>query len=56
MIKKSYYLTLDDETCTALTAIAERIPCFIWEQDGETVIECRDEDVAFVERMLAPVV
>lgn len=56
MIKKSYYLELNDETCTALTEIVESIPCYIWEENGEIVIECEPADIAFVEKMLAPVI
>lgn len=57
MIKKSYYLnTEDDATIDAINTIIERIPCFIWEENDETVIQCREEDLPFVEKMLAPVI
>lgn len=57
MTKKSYYLDTEDAaTIEAMNTIIQTIPCFVWEENGETVIECRDADVAFVEKVLAPVV
>ena len=57
MIKKSYYLNTEDTaTIEAMDTIIQSIPCFVWEENGETVIECRAEDVAFVEKVLASVV
>lgn len=57
MIKKSYYLNTEDAaTIEAMDTIIQSIPCFVWEDNGETVIECRAEDAAFVEKALAPVV
>lgn len=56
MIKLGYMLTLDNDTCAALELISERIPCFIWEENGTTIIECREADAAFIERALAPYV
>lgn len=57
MIKKSYYLNTEDAaTIEAMDTIIQSIPCFVWEENGETVIECRAEDVAFVEKTLAPAV
>lgn len=57
MTKKSYYLDTEDAaTIEAMDTIIQTIPCFVWEENGETVIECRDADVAFVEKILAPVI
>lgn len=53
---RTYCYNLDhdnDAVQGALTTIAETIPCFIWDEDGETYIECREEDAAYVERMIA---
>lgn len=39
-----------------LDEIAERIPCFAAFRNGEITVECRVEDAAFVENMLADLV
>lgn len=45
MVKKSLHIDIENiETQIALTAIAEGLPCFIWEEDGKIIIECREED------------
>lgn len=56
MIRLGYMLTLDNDTCAALTSISERIPCFMWEEDGTIIIECREADAVYVECILAPYV
>lgn len=56
MKKLAYYLDMSEACRGALTGIAERIPCFIWEENDLIVIECREDDAAFVERILAPYV
>lgn len=57
----SYFLEIAAELDLALNAIVERVPCLAdWylldEEEPYLVatITCRDEDAAFVERMLAP--
>ena len=59
----SYFLEIAAELDLALNIIVERIPCLAdWypldEDDPHIVatITCRQEDTAFVERMLAPFV
>lgn len=61
MTTKCYYLTNSDACARAIDYIANVIPCFIREffidKNGITLtIECRDYDLAFVERTLAPYV
>lgn len=57
MIKKSYYLNYDNElVIDAMDRIIERIPCFVWEENDETIIACREEDLPYVEKILAPVI
>ena len=56
----SYFLEAVAELDLALNIIMERIPCFAgWYAEEPYVvatITCREEDAAFVERMLAPFV
>ena len=59
----SYFIEAAAELDLALNLIVEKIPCLAdWypmEDDGEhlvVTITCRQEDTAFVERMLAPFV
>ena len=59
----SYFLEVAAELDLALNAIIERIPCLAdWYMLDEeepyivATITCRQEDAAFVERMLAPFV
>lgn len=60
MTIKCYYLTNSDACTRAINYIADAIPCFIHEfidkDDITLTIECRDADLAFVERTLAPYV
>lgn len=56
----SYFLEPMAELDLALNVIMERIPCFAdWHAEEPYIvvtITCRQEDVAFVEYMLAPFV
>lgn len=56
----SYFLEPMAELDIALNIIAERIPCFAdWRAEEPYIvvtITCRQEDVTFVEYMLAPFV
>ena len=59
----SYFLEVAAELDLALNVIVERIPCLAdWYMLDEeepyivATITCRQEDVAYVERMLAPFV
>jgi hypothetical protein len=59
----SYFIESCAELMLALNVIIERIPCLAdWypldEEDSHIVVTvtCRQEDTAFVERMLAPFV
>lgn len=59
----SYFIEIAAELDLALNLIVERIPCFAdWypmeDDDAHLVvtITCRQEDAAYVERMLAPFV
>lgn len=61
MTTKCYYLDNTDAAARAVDYLANAIPCFIREtlitKDGLTVtIEARNEDLATVERVLAPYV
>ena len=61
MTIKCYFLENSDSCVRAIDYITNAIPCFIREllvtNDGITLtIECRDADLAFVERTLAPYV
>lgn len=61
MTTKCYYLINSDACARTIDYIANVIPCFIREffidKNGITLtIECRDYDLAFVERTLAPYV
>ena len=61
MATKCYFLENSDSSTRAVDYLANAIPCFIREtlitKDGLTVtIECRDADLATVERVLAPYV
>lgn len=61
MTTKCYYLTNSDACARAVDYLANVIPCFIREtlitKEGLTVtIEARNEDLATVERVLAPYV
>lgn len=61
MTTKCHFLENSDSCARAIDHIANAIPCFIRELliDKETItvtIECRDYDLAFVERTLAPYV
>lgn len=58
-----YFVTIDSALDLALNLIVEKIPCLAdWysldEEDDHIVVTvtCRQEDTAFVERMLAPFV
>ena len=58
MTIKCYFLENSDSCARAIDHIANAIPCFIREllvtNNGITLtIECRDADLAFVERTLA---
>lgn len=62
MITKCYLLNANDnKVVKAITRICDLIPCFI---DAKTVsenrfeftIRCRQEDIVYVERVLAPFV
>lgn len=58
----SYFLEIAAELDLALNVIVERIPCladwYLFEDEPYLVatITCREEDAAFVEKMLAPFV
>ena len=59
----SYFIEAAAELDFALNLITEKIPCFAdWypmDDDGEHVVvtvTCRQEDAAFVEKLLAPFV
>lgn len=59
----SYYIEPSAELELALNVLVERIPCFAdWRplEENESylmvMIECREDDAAFVEYMLAPFV
>ena len=61
MTTKCYFLENSDSAARAVDYLANAIPCFIREtlitRDGLTVtIEARNEDLATVERVLAPYV
>ena len=58
MKKYGYILDMENEEVKILlTQIAETIPCFITDMDGQGVyIEAREEDLPFVEKTLAPVI
>lgn len=63
MIEKYYYVEPCAELNLVLNTIIEMIPCFAdWfpleEDDGYIVVKisCREEDIAYVERMIAPFV
>ena len=61
MTTKCYFLDNSDAAVRTIDYITNVIPCFIREflNDKETLtitIECRDYDLAFVERTLAPYV
>ena len=61
MTTKCYFLDNSDAAVRTIDYITNAIPCFIRELliDKETItvtIECRDADLAFVERTLAPYV
>lgn len=59
MTTKTYIVKTSAELDLALNIIKETIPCFIdWKfsEDDETAeltIRCRDEDVAYTQKMLA---
>ena len=55
------YCELCAELSLALNEIEERVPCFVnwFFNDDDSIyaeIECRQEDAAYVEKMLAPFV
>lgn len=61
MTTKCYFLDNSDACARAIDYIANAIPCFIREffidkNNITLTIECRDADLAFVERTLAPYV
>lgn len=61
MVKKGFYLALDDMTARAIQTIALAIPCFITLEEqsdgfGLYIIEARQDDWCFVEKILAPIV
>lgn len=59
MTTKTYIVETSAELGLAMNIIKEKIPCFIgWKfsEDDETAeltIQCRDEDVAYTQKMLA---
>jgi hypothetical protein len=59
MTTKTYIVETSAELDLAVNLIKEKIPCFIdWKfsEDDETAeltIKCRDEDVAYTQKMLA---
>lgn len=56
MTTKCYYIPNTARRYSALKAIANAVPCFINTTDEDVAITCRDEDLAFVENKLAPLV
>ena len=61
MTTKCYFLDNSDACVRVIDYIANAIPCFIREffidkKNITLTIECRDADLAFVERTLAPYV
>lgn len=61
MVTKCYLLNSDKQVLKAISKICDRVPCFIdaksvSENRFEFTIKCRQEDVATVERILAPFV
>lgn len=61
MTTKCYFLDNSDACARAIDYITNTIPCFIREffidkKNITLTIECRDADLAFVERTLAPYV
>lgn len=56
MTTKCYYIPDTLRRHFALDVIANAVPCFITETDEDVAITCRDEDLAFVENELAPLV
>lgn len=62
MKKMCYYVECDSAVELAINEIRECIPCFISTKlsiDGEYMIfeiECREQDISFVERMISPFV
>lgn len=61
MATKCYFLDNSDACARAIDYITNAIPCFIREffidkKNITLTIECRDADLAFVERTLAPYV
>lgn len=61
MTKKIYYIETTVSLASAIEYLEKVIPCFI-ELDfvemgyEEVSITCRDEDIAFVEKVVAPLV
>ena len=59
MTTKTYIVETSADLDLALNIIKEKIPCFIeWkfsedDEAAELTIKCRDEDVAFTQKMLA---
>lgn len=61
MTTKVYNVEITTRAIKAIQSLEENIPCFVnyTEKDTErytVVIRCREEDVAYVERVLAPYV
>lgn len=62
MTTKVYYVIATEDVLNAFKTIKNTIPCFIQIvlEDNDTIyhcsIQCREEDVAYVERVLAPYV
>lgn len=52
------YVTITEEFLETYEAICEAVPCWtdLGIDDDFVAISCREEDAAFVERMLAPFV
>ena len=58
MTTKNYFIENTKKACRAIAEVKRRIPCFVedtYTADGfiEVEIQCRDADLAFVEKMLA---
>lgn len=59
MTTKTYIVETSAELDLALNIIKETIPCFVeWkfsedDEAAELTIQCRDEDVAYTQKMLA---
>jgi hypothetical protein len=61
MTKKTYYIEATVSLVSAIEYLEDAIPCFIECEPVEmnymeVSIICRDEDIAFVEKVVAPLV